>query len=115
MLKDIYSMPNVSCSLLVGPEGDFTNEEYSFANESGFSSVSLGDNILRVETAAIAAFSYLQIINNIEKINSKYFFICFRNLIFNSLQDRLEAVDEANNDRIFEYNMTDDDFALQLF
>ena len=66
MLKDIYRMPNVSCSLLVGPEGDFTNEEYSFANESGFSSVSLGDNILRVETAAIAAFSYLQIINNIE-------------------------------------------------
>ena len=45
---------------------DFTDEEYTYARESNFSSASLGDNILRVETAAIAAFSYIQIINNSE-------------------------------------------------
>ena len=45
---------------------DFTDEEYTYARESNFSSASLGDNILRVETAAIAAFSYIQIINSSE-------------------------------------------------
>ena len=66
MLKDVYDSPIDSCTLLIGPEGDFTDEEYTYARESNFSSASLGDNILRVETAAIAAFSYIQIINNSE-------------------------------------------------
>ena len=66
MLKDVYDSPIDSCTLLIGPEGDFTDEEYTYARESNFSSASLGNNILRVETAAIAAFSYIQIINNSE-------------------------------------------------
>jgi 16S rRNA (uracil1498-N3)-methyltransferase len=66
MLKDIYELPMDSCTVLIGPEGDFTDEEYTYARESNFSSASLGDNILRVETAAIAAFSYIQIINSSE-------------------------------------------------
>ena len=66
MLKDIYEFPMDSCTVLIGPEGDFTDEEYTYARESNFSSASLGDNILRVETAAIAAFSYIQIINSSE-------------------------------------------------
>ena len=68
MLKDIYEFPMDSCTVLIGPEGDFTDEEYTYARESNFSSASLGDNILRVETAAIAAFSYIQIINSSERI-----------------------------------------------
>ena len=63
MLSNIYKNSKESLSLLVGPEGDFTYEEYLYAKESNFSSASLGDNILRVETAAISAFSYIKIIN----------------------------------------------------
>tara|TARA_B100001094_G_C18115581_1_gene763781 strand:+ start:241 stop:978 length:738 start_codon:yes stop_codon:yes gene_type:complete len=64
MLPSIYNKSINSSSILVGPEGDFTDEEYIYAKESNFSSASLGDNILRVETAAISAFSYIKIINN---------------------------------------------------
>ena len=66
MLTSIHTKHNKSCTLLVGPEGDFTNEEYEYAKKLDFSSVSLGDNILRVETAAIAAISYIKIINSNE-------------------------------------------------
>ena len=64
MLPSIYNRQIDSCSILVGPEGDFTDEEYLYAKGLNFSSASLGDNILRVETAVIAAFSYIKIINN---------------------------------------------------
>lgn len=66
---------------------------------------SSGAQVLRVDTSALK-----HAILSDQRIAE-----CFRNLIFNSLQERLEAVDNANNDRIIEYNMTDDDFALQLF
>lgn len=42
---------------LIGPEGDFSEEEYRLAFESGFQPVSLSKNVLRVETAAIYALS----------------------------------------------------------
>lgn len=64
MINDFYNKPICSTSILVGPEGDFSQDEYSCAIQSNFSSVSLGDNILRVETAAIAAISYIKIINS---------------------------------------------------
>ena len=66
MINNVYNSRTESCSVLVGPEGDFSDEEYSYAKQSDFSSVSLGDNILRVETAAIAAISYIKIINSNE-------------------------------------------------
>ena len=64
MLQKIFKANQTSCSLLIGPEGDFTEKEYSLAEQSNFSSASLGDNILRVETAAISAFSFVKIIYN---------------------------------------------------
>ena len=64
MLSSIYNNSKKSSSILVGPEGDFTEAEYSYAKGLNFSSASLGDNILRVETAAISAFSYIKILNN---------------------------------------------------
>jgi len=64
MINNVYNSRSESCSVLVGPEGDFSHEEYSYAKQSDFSSVSLGANILRVETAAIAAISYIKIINS---------------------------------------------------
>ncbi|MDH4227818.1 MAG: 16S rRNA (uracil(1498)-N(3))-methyltransferase [Deltaproteobacteria bacterium] len=41
--------------VLVGPEGGFTDEEQKKAEASGFTPVTLGSNVLRTETAAIAA------------------------------------------------------------
>ncbi len=41
--------------IFIGPEGDFSNEEISLAISKGCIPVSLGKNILRVETAAILA------------------------------------------------------------
>jgi 16S rRNA (uracil1498-N3)-methyltransferase len=38
---------------LIGPEGDFTPQEVLLAKENGFQQVSLGNKILRTETAAL--------------------------------------------------------------
>ncbi len=46
---------------MVGPEGGFTQEELDEAVEGGAQPVSLGDGILRVETAAIALSAYLRL------------------------------------------------------
>src|SRR5207244_938584 len=40
---------------LIGPEGGWTEEELRAAQKSGFNLVSLGEAILKAETAAIAA------------------------------------------------------------
>jgi 16S rRNA (uracil1498-N3)-methyltransferase len=44
-------------SIFIGPEGGFTEEEIAYARERGISPVSLGNRILRSETAAIATVS----------------------------------------------------------
>ncbi|GLB50199.1 16S rRNA (uracil(1498)-N(3))-methyltransferase [Neptunitalea lumnitzerae] len=41
--------------MLIGPEGDFSLEEIELAKEKGFEPVTLGDQRLRTETAAIVA------------------------------------------------------------
>ena len=45
--------------VLIGPEGGFTQAEAASAKAKGFHLVSLGPNILRTETAAIAALSMI--------------------------------------------------------
>lgn len=47
--------------ILIGPEGDFTQEEVDFAMRAGCVAVSLGGNVLRVETAAVAVLSYIML------------------------------------------------------
>ena len=42
-------------NIFIGPEGGFENEEIDFAQNLGIKTVTLGENILRVETAAITA------------------------------------------------------------
>lgn len=49
-------------TLLIGPEGDFTSEEVILAKEAGFQPISLGENRLRTETAAIFALGVLKFI-----------------------------------------------------
>lgn len=50
-----------SIFVLIGPEGDFTPEEIQETIEAGFIPVSLGNAVLRVETAAIAVASYIKL------------------------------------------------------
>ena len=44
-------------TLAIGPEGGWTEEEFEAARAAGFAEVSLGANILRTETAVIAALA----------------------------------------------------------
>ncbi len=46
--------------LLIGPEGDFSADEYQLAYAAGFKPVSLGEIVLRVETASLYALSVLK-------------------------------------------------------
>jgi 16S rRNA (uracil1498-N3)-methyltransferase len=46
--------------LIVGPEGGFSREEIELAERLGFTSVSLGRQVLKVETAALAILAMLQ-------------------------------------------------------
>lgn len=41
--------------ILIGPEGDFSEEEVRLAKENGFKTISLGNSRLRTETAALVA------------------------------------------------------------
>lgn len=56
--------PDKDITVLIGPEGDFTENEIRRAYEKGFLSVSLGKNRLRTETAAVVACTTVSIINN---------------------------------------------------
>ena len=49
--------------ILIGPEGDFSPEEITFALQNGFKPISLGDQRLRTETAAVAATMIVSTIN----------------------------------------------------
>jgi len=49
--------------VLIGPEGDFTNEELQLAMKNGFQKISLGSSRLRTETAGLAACHTLNLMN----------------------------------------------------
>ena len=53
--------------IMIGPEGDFTPEEWKAAHEQGFESVTLGETRLRTETAGVysaAIFQGLQLLES---------------------------------------------------
>lgn len=52
--------PAGTCDLLIGPEGGFSESEVSSATAARFEKISLGERILRTETAPIAALAILQ-------------------------------------------------------
>lgn len=62
-LTQVYHA-NQQALLLIGPEGDFTEEEINIALNKNFVPVSLGNTILRVETAGIVACVSINNINN---------------------------------------------------
>lgn len=62
LLKDVIQ-PGKDAVILIGPEGDFSEEEVRLAIENGFRPVSLGKSRLRTETAALVATHILNICN----------------------------------------------------
>lgn len=53
-LKEVLK-PNENVTLLIGPEGDFSEKEIALAIENNFQPVMLGNTRLRTETAAVVA------------------------------------------------------------
>ncbi len=56
--------PGKDAVVLIGPEGDFSEEEIALALECGFHPVSLGPSRLRTETAALYAVTAFNLIND---------------------------------------------------
>ncbi|MFV5696602.1 16S rRNA (uracil(1498)-N(3))-methyltransferase [Flavobacterium sp. LB3P122] len=61
-LKSVLE-PNQNVTLLIGPEGDFTEKEIELALENNYVPVSLGNTRLRTETAAIVACHSVVFVN----------------------------------------------------
>ena len=61
-LKDLVRNGE-GATVLIGPEGDFSEEEVRLAEEAGFIPVSLGPSRLRTETAALVACHILNLLN----------------------------------------------------
>lgn len=55
MMAQKMSHKQTNITILIGPEGDFTDEEVAMAKQAQFEPVSLGNAILRTETAALYA------------------------------------------------------------
>ncbi len=49
-----------TAALAIGPEGGWTDDEIRLAHTAGFAGASLGENILRTETAVLAALAILR-------------------------------------------------------
>ncbi|NLJ06904.1 MAG: 16S rRNA (uracil(1498)-N(3))-methyltransferase [Sphingobacteriales bacterium] len=64
ILGNIYRKNN-PLVFVIGPEGDFTDEEIGLARGNGFATVSLGEARLRSETAAIHFLSAINVINSL--------------------------------------------------
>jgi 16S rRNA (uracil1498-N3)-methyltransferase len=62
LLKHVL-VPGSDALVLIGPEGDFSEEEVKHAVEAGFQSISLGRSRLRTETAALVACHTLNLFN----------------------------------------------------
>lgn len=62
LLKDLYT-PGSEVLILIGPEGDFSKSEVSYALEKGYSAISLGNSRLRTETAGVVACMTVNLIN----------------------------------------------------
>ena len=61
--ESIQTLPSKTITLLVGPEGGLEPDEVSFAQQHlNFSSMSLGQRILRTETAALAVITSCQLL-----------------------------------------------------
>ena len=63
-LQSVYQKSK-DCTILIGPEGDFSFDEVSLAKNSGFIPINLGKSRLRTETAGIVACHTIHLVNHI--------------------------------------------------
>jgi len=61
-LKEIYNKPQ-EVVILIGPEGDFSENEIAIARKADYTEISLGNSRLRTETAGIAACHTIHLAN----------------------------------------------------
>ena len=61
-IKDLYQKDN-DVIILIGPEGDFSEDEIEMAINKGFKPINLGKSRLRTETAAIFACASVNFMN----------------------------------------------------
>lgn len=66
MLSEVFD-GRASCSIAIGPEGGFSEEEVRMLSDNGFMSIDLGSRILRSETAAVYVCSVASEL--IERVN----------------------------------------------
>ncbi len=62
-IKDALCKKQGKTAIFIGPEGDFSEEEIVIAKDYGFKTVSLGELVLKVDTAAIFAISLIHSIS----------------------------------------------------
>jgi len=60
LLKDMPSLPHQDVNIVIGPEGGLTDEELDAIRKMDGKIFILGENVLRMETAVIAALSVVQ-------------------------------------------------------
>lgn len=60
-------IPGMDTVILIGPEGDFSQEEIDIAIGAGFTPVSLGDARLRTETAALTALQTCHVVGQLRE------------------------------------------------
>ncbi|MDR0978143.1 MAG: 16S rRNA (uracil(1498)-N(3))-methyltransferase [Endomicrobium sp.] len=59
-LNSLFSKQTfLGANIFIGPEGGFENEEIELAKSLGIHTITLGDNILRIETAAVIASAFI--------------------------------------------------------
>ena len=63
-LSQLYLKGN-DATIVIGPEGDFSEEEVESALKNGFSPITLGESRLRTETAGIVACHTIQLLNSL--------------------------------------------------
>ena len=56
--------PGCNATVLIGPEGDFDQDELALAKTSGFDMVNLGHSRLRTETAGLVACTTIGLVND---------------------------------------------------
>ena len=73
-LVNLYE-PGLSATILIGPEGDFSNQEITATIAAGYLPVTLGEARLRTETAAMVACGMFHTINQLsisQKLTTHY-------------------------------------------
>ena len=60
LMKAVSAFKGRRILILIGPEGDFSPQERALAFQMGCKGVSLGESVLRVDTAAIVTISFLK-------------------------------------------------------